>query len=354
MGDLIPTLVVDVGNTLITRTYPGPFERAAAVLRDRSQDSGESGRRLELARCLLTGNDRDQAACDAVSTLGFSPADLRALREALERPEGEAILLPGAETLVQTAVDRGWRVVAATNAAAWSEPLPSRLQRHVSSVMSSSHLGFLKEDEGFWSLAQTQYGLEPTRSLVVGDNPRADSQAPSAAGLCSVLTGVGRPSLTEIAGWLASAPRPPDETIGLAAGRPATWAAAKIVAVPHLSWLVASVTRCRVRMDIGQARQLRSTIVRRRDLAPALVVPQDLGWEGLAWLSATENRRNAIVPRDLAEALAAVGASMDGFPEREHRHLVSLVREARNPEIRNARIDDILTFLGGAPGKVRD
>lgn len=346
MANRAPVLLVDVGNTLLTRTAPGPFERAQTVLAGLGYDTGDLARQRALARGLLTSCSRDQAVRDVTCAFRLAPGDSAALRETLECPEGDPVLLPGGETLVRTAAQAGWHVVVATNAAAWSEPLPPQLQRHVSGILSSSNIGFLKQERGFWTRARTTYGVDYGRSLVLGDNPVADGQAPAGVGLCAVLVGGGGPTLTEVAGWLAGASSPSARVTALAAGRPTIWAGTRILEVPHLSPLVSSVTRRRVWIDWADGRPLTGTIVRRRNLPPALVVPGDVGPGGVLWLSLTEDRRQTTAPQDLVEALARGQASMDGLPERERRHLVSLVREAREPAVRQARIGDIVAFLG--------
>jgi hypothetical protein len=51
------------------------------------------------------------------------------------------------------------------------------------------------------------------------------------------------------------------------------------------------------------------------------------------------------VPADLRAAMAAEGQTLEGMGERDVRHLVSMVREARDPAVRRARIADVIGFL---------
>lgn len=352
MSERSATLLVDVGNTLLARTRPGPFGRACGVLRDRGHDVADHGRRYALARCLLTAGDRERALSDVAVEFGLSTGDAGALRAELELPDGEAILLPGAEALLRTASETGWRVVTTTNAVAWAQPLPPRLSRYVSGVLASSELGFLKQDTGFWNRVLAEPGVDAARSLVVGDNSSADGESPAAAGLCAVVTGDPHPSLSDIAGWMAAAGPPPAQASALAAGPPTTWAGTRVMEVPHLGWMVSALTRCRVLTSLGEGgRRSRSTVVRRRGLPPALVVPEEFSG-GLVWLTVADDARTSKAPRDLADALAATGMSLDGLSDRARRHLVSMVREAHDPEIRRSRIDDVLAFLG-APSSER-
>jgi hypothetical protein len=56
-------------------------------------------------------------------------------------------------------------------------------------------------------------------------------------------------------------------------------------------------------------------------------------------------RASSRVPTDLRAAMAAEGLTLEGMGERDVRHLVSMVREARDPTVRRARIADVIGFL---------
>ena len=56
-------------------------------------------------------------------------------------------------------------------------------------------------------------------------------------------------------------------------------------------------------------------------------------------------RPSSRVPTDLRTAMQADGLTLDGMSEREIRHLVSMVREARDPAVRQERIADVVGFL---------
>ena len=56
-------------------------------------------------------------------------------------------------------------------------------------------------------------------------------------------------------------------------------------------------------------------------------------------------RASSRVPTDLRGAMTAEGLTLEGLSEREVRHLVSMVREARDPTVRRARIADVIGFL---------
>jgi hypothetical protein len=122
------------------------------------------------------------------------------------------------------------------------------------------------------------------------------------------------------------------------------WAGQRVMPVPHLTSLVVSVTRHRVRVH-QPGSTVRSTLVRRRELSPALLLPSLPERGTLVWLSEVADRRGAAIPVDLRTALDDVGLSISELPERERRHLVSMVREATDPAVRQERIDGILAFL---------
>ena len=338
------TLLVDIGSTLLERTVPGPFTRVAATLSGHGVELSAYAERMRLARCLLSGHARDAAADAAAEEFALTPAAAAAVRRSLDVPEGDPIILPGAVELVRSAVGAGWRIVAATNAAAWSEPLPEPLHESISATLSSADLGVLKQDAEFWRKARTEQGIDERTALVVGDNPVADQETPEAAGFCAVVHGPGRPTLQEIAAWLRQAAAEPEEPLALVAGRPVRWAGQHVLAVPHRHDLVASVTRRRVCAHLGR-RPVTTTIVRRRDLAPALILPGPVPDGGLVWTSPIGERRIPHIPEDLRQVLIERGLSIDGLNGLETRHLISMVREARDRDVRRQRIENIVEFL---------
>jgi hypothetical protein len=66
---------------------------------------------------VLTEASRSAAVLKVAEALRLGSRQEAALREALQSPEGEATILPGALQLLDNAAAVGWSVVAATNAA---------------------------------------------------------------------------------------------------------------------------------------------------------------------------------------------------------------------------------------------
>ncbi|WP_432832886.1 HAD family hydrolase [Dactylosporangium sp. CA-092794] len=341
----IKTLLVDIGDTLIKRSRPGPFARSLEVLTQHGVDTTDPTVRNLLTACLMTGLDRSAAAERAATTLRLAASAAAALLEALRQPEGQARMLPGAQSLLEHATQTGWRVVAVTNAALWSAELPTPIASRLTMTISSAHLGVVKQDPAFWRQVRSEYGIDPRAALVVGDNPRADGEVPTGEGYCTAVHHRDGPSLGEIAGWIAAATEAPDEVVGLVAGRCARWAGQHIMAAPHLAASVLTVTRRRVRASMHGHRPVATTLVRRRDLPPALLLPRAIDGGALVWLGAVADLRSGTMPADLRETLVQRHLSTDGLSELELRHLVSMVREARDAEVRRIRIDNVVSFL---------
>jgi len=344
---VVPTLLADVGGTLLVRDRPGPFTSAVRTLHARGVALCPE-RRSTLARALLTGADRAAAVDIAAERLRLTSADRSVLAGALAAPPGRATLTAGAVELLRVAADSSWRTIAVTNAVSWSEPLPPELDRHVAQVVSSADVGHLKQEDAFWLEMCRRTGTTGARALVVGDSPEADAVAPARHGFCPVLVGErGAYRLGDVAAWLTAAGTPPTDVLGLAAGRPTIWAGRAVLEVPHLHGLVVTTTRTRVRVARSARSAAGGTVVRRRQRPPALTAP-DLPAEGaLLWLRPVEDRRNTRLPTDLVVLLDRLGLSLDHIPDRDRRHLVSLVREARDRETRRQRLDDIVGFLRG-------
>ncbi len=340
-----PTVLVDIGDTLISRTVPGPCSRVEQALTAHGVDTSDPDTRLTLARCLLTGQDRGGAAAVLSDTLSLPARTTAAVHAALRRTEGQARILPGARTLLAQARQAGWNVIAVTNAAQWMPALPAALNRHVSDIVSSADVGLLKHDPEFWRrIIDADHGIDEHAALVIGDNPRADGAAPSQAGLCSIVHAAAGPSLTEIADWIAHAAPAPATPLGLVAARSVRWAGHTVVAAPHLSALLAPVTRRRVRAFFGDRPAVAAAQARRRDLTPVLIVPEShLG--GLVWLTAAGARRDHTIPADLHAALDQHSISVDGLSDRELMHLTAMVREAADADVRRDRIASVVQYL---------
>jgi hypothetical protein len=253
------------------------------------------------------------------------------------------VILPGAEELLRTATELGWRVIVATNAGPGTPPLPAELARHVSTVVESGGYGLVKEDARFWHRLLDQQRVDPGAALVVGDSVVADRHAPARAGLQSRLVrrdGVGLATLT--AELRAGGPRPAD-AVAVVAGDRERWAGREIVAAPHLSSLVTRVTRVRVRC-VTTVTSTAAAVIRRRLMPPAVVMAGD-PLPGVCWLLRPGDRRSYQTPAQLRALLEREGLDLDVLSPTERRHALSMIREARASGTVAERTADLLLFL---------
>lgn len=339
------TLLVDLGGTLVGRSRPGPVTRALTAIADSGDLAGAREQRDILARCLLTGDDRKTGIERVTAALGLAGSRAAALRDAIAEPEGEQFVLPHATELLAAARSSGWRTVAVSNVARWCDELPSQIAAAVDQVVTSCDVGVCKQDEAFWHQLISGHGIEPKHSVVVGDSPVPDMHTPGALGFCAVLVGPeGRP-LAEVADWVRDAAALPEEALGAVAGTAVSWAGQPTIPAPHLDELVLAMTRYRVRVSLPGGRIVTSTVVRRRSQPPALLLPAAARNGGILWLAPVADRRNSIIPADLLDVLARENLSLDVMSDHERRHLVSMVREAKDESVRQLRIEDIVTFL---------
>lgn len=350
-----PVLVIDLGNTLLKRTVAGPVERSLqATIEMGAADNNPT--RMLVRNAVLTGSSRVDAAESVVKALRLSRAAQVRIEQALNRDEGDVSLIDGALELLDTARSTGWRVLVATNAAAWMPPLPNSLASRVDGVASSFDIGYPKEVANFWELLKTRWRLEPEKTLVVGDSREADVSTPTAAGFLALHVDGTTMELSALRRWIVECP-PPRSGTALICGQPRRWGGRMVVECPHLRRFVESVTRLRVR--IYDARGMSTgTIVRRRDKAPALLSDVE-SLPSFGWAIPRRDARTASPPTDLASALQTAGVTLDVLPTREARHLVSLVREAKDPTVRRQRIASVVSHLtslgkggGGVPGAV--
>lgn len=346
----VPCLVLDVGDTLLRRSRPGPKRRVLQWLASRCDRSTVDERAV--ADAVLTAINPD-AATEAVGRiLSLPEAERQALHQVLTAPEGRARIEPGAEELMSTARANGWRVVLASNAVGWAPPLPKRLRPKFDAYVSSAHLGWSKHDPEFWRALIRDQGLEPRFTLAVGDSPRADVEPARAVGLTAMSTGDLRSGLHELATAVALAGPPPPEAVAVLAGCVETLAGRPVVRGDNLGFLIERATRTPVLLRCGEA-AVRAQIVRRAADAPAVaVLSEPTCGVVLKWVACRSDLRMRNVPDELERALAAAGLSLQSLPDGDRRHAVSLVREAANSAVRTARIRDIVATLGGGAGDV--
>ena len=343
--NVLPCLIVDIGGTLMKRTRPGALHRALGWLRDVGVRLADADGRLALARAVFTSRDAAEAASEVVARFDVPPAHEASLRDLLLEPDGEALIFDGAETLLATARGRGWRIVGATNAVRWIAPVPDSIARYCDSIVSSSELDLIKQEPDFWRRLARKCTIDPRFGVVVGDDRDADIRPAHAAGFAAIQIDHRTVTINGLRAALDESGPVPVGCTGIAAGIPYAWRGKCVVDVQNLVPLVTDVTRARVFLQAaGTARA--ATIVRRRDRCPVLlysdatVAPFLLGW-----VRTLPDRRVSICPRDLADALAAAEISLVSLSDRQKRHLISMVREAREPGIRTQRIAGVIEYL---------
>ncbi|MGI5401433.1 HAD family hydrolase [Streptomyces sp. CA-135486] len=338
MYDRPPVLIVDAGGTLVTRTRPGLAGRVVRAARAVGDDRPER----EVRAAVLTAANPD-ACLRALDPQ--SPAARAAVLAELTADPGDAMILPGAQELLRTAIDLGWRIIVASNAGPGTPPLPDELGRHVSSVVESRDYGLVKEDPRFWARLLEEEKVDVRVALVVGDNPVADGKAPEAAGIQSRLVcgdGVAREALTA---QLRAAGSRPEQAAAVVAGHHERWAGRDVIVAPHLTALVTRVTRARLRFSAGPVTGT-AVVVRRRALPPVVVAAGGPLPE-LAWLHQPPDRRPYQAPAELKERLEREGLSLDGLSQADRRHALSMIREARSSTAVSERMADLVLFLKG-------
>ncbi len=335
-----PTLLVDIGGTLLTRDRPGVFHRVLATVASEGHIVDDRVRAIIAAR-VLTGLAPESAAALIANDLHLSSAE--PVLAALHEPDGVATILPGAIDLLATARRCGWTVAAISNVAASVPDLPRDLVELLDSTVYSSDIGLVKQDTGFWQYLKRALRPDPLRALVVGDDLTADVLPAQAAGYLAFHVDVDC-SVTELAGLVERAGPPPPNALAVVGGRPKAWAGRRILEAPNLAPLVARITRQAGSIHDAE-KTYPTTVVRRRTGPPAILLPDGDRPMMLAWLVANPDRRPVRPPRDLQAALDAKGLSLDGLELHEVRHLVSMVREAKHLDTRSARIDQILAHL---------
>jgi FMN phosphatase YigB (HAD superfamily) len=335
MANRQPVLVVDVGGTLVSRVRRGQTERIVRAVRRVGSLSAEAEEGLR--KTVLTSADAD--AC--LRALDPPPHIRPLIAAELAADPGALIIRPGAEELLRTAAEVGWRVVVASNAGPGTPDLPGSLGRYVSGLVESRRCGLVKEDPRFWTRLVATEQIDPHMTLVVGDHERADRDAPATAGLQSRLVR-GR-DLGALAADIGAAGPPPPDTLAVVAGDHEQWAGQDIVVAPHLGSLLVRVTRARVKYIAGEANGT-AMVVRRRSGSPAVVGQRD-ALPGLAWLVQARGRSPYTIPASLRSVLDGHGLSLDVLSAADRRHALSMIREARSDSTAAERTADLVRFL---------
>lgn len=341
---LRPVLLIDIGDTLLHRDGGG---RRTLVSRTLRQHAVEPATIEKLLTELQTARNWVEFSSSGVlASLDEAPREA-ALRAAGQASEVEPTVLDGAEDLLLAARDSGWRVLACSDAVAWQAELPQSIAQHVQAEVRSSTVGALKSSPEFWQALLRDYQVNAQHALMVGDNPVNDGASPRSMGLCSAVLG-SRLRLRDIADWVRAVPALQRPEWLLACGPDEQWGGQLIAGAPHLHALVERVTRVRGTAITASGKRP-IVLARRQELAPALI------WRGtpvagLCWIQLFTDQRHQRHPDDLVVACEAAGVQVDSLSVAEQRHLVSMVKEAKDPDIRRARIEDVIALLRSAGG----
>lgn len=342
-----PVLIVDLGNTLIIRPT-GAYRRVMEILDSLTIVRPNEELRLWVARIVLTGADPVSASNTLATRFDLANETVESIRLAIRQNDGPATVMEGAEELLRKAGNLGWEVIAATNSVASLPPIPEEIGIRIKMIFSSHEVGALKQDPAFWAALQTRFPLDPTLSLVVGDSAAADVEAPQLSGLNSLLIGPLGVTLSSLTSSLEELGTMHSSAVALIVGRLVPWGGRLIIDAPNLDVLVRDRTRFHCTLQTMNS-QLRASVIRRKSQPPAVVTEVPLSAKAgtliLGWLVPMRDRRTDSPPSDMIAAIEREGITMDGLPLTERRHLVSLVRESKNPEVRTERIREAVTFL---------
>jgi FMN phosphatase YigB (HAD superfamily) len=341
-----PTLLVDIGGTLLERTAESPVSRVVKILLQLVPEVAAAEAKEIVVKSLQTGLDRPNAIETLTASLPKTP-DLRTkVSFALAEESSDYQLKPGANELLDAGRATGFRIFACTNMTAWQHPLPIELASRIDGVFASCIEGAVKQDPAFWAGLIERRAVDPTTAIMIGDNLLADGARPSEAGICSFVVNE-YVSLPEVARWISCAPQPPDGVVAAVGGRVMQWAGRPVWAAPQLTDLVEPVTRRRVRLHFeAKEPPVHTMLLRRRGRSPALLLPgSGRSRDGIAWVSALTLQRPVRPPADLVAALNATRLTDQHLSPESQRHLYAMVREAKNPAVRAQRVDDVLSYL---------
>ena len=341
-----PVLIVDVGGTLLRRIRPGVAGRIVGDLARIGVRVPPGGEGIATLRAmLLTSRTPELALSRLADVVSIDRRQRALLLDLLRQPDGDARPIDGGIELLATARSLGWRIVAATNAAGWVAPLPVEIDQCLDAVVASSALGVVKHETEFWTRLISRVGIEPQRTLSIGDSLDADVLPPRRCGLAALHVDHERVTLRAVARAIAGLGPPPDPCNGLLASRCEIWGGNRVIDAAHLGGLLTDVTRANASLHFGSSKT-RGQLVRRRRMPPAFVLANGASAPPLlSWLRIEPDRRSTTVPDDLRDATSSVGVTLKTLEPAEQRHLISMVREAKDVSLRAERIADVVSYL---------
>lgn len=336
-------LLIDLGNTLIRSTKPGAGARITSWLEKNNVRGIQSERIKDM---LFSAPNFQNALMRIANFMNLTRNECDELETQLSAKVEAAVEIQGASEFLMLARELGWSLVAVSNVVAWEFNLPKRLHSLFDEILLSSDLGASKHQPEFWNSVLTHLNVDKESVIAMGDSLIADQEIPTSLGLASLQIGMGTErSLARAGQYLKSmGPRPSDDHFPVS-GEITEWAGHRILSLPAANHLVNAVTRAKLELTAVDLKQ-RSSIVRRNGLSPVLLVPNEWCQSTiLCWGKLLGEQRHPKTPSDFSRAIEAAGFNLDEIPSAEKRQIVSMIREARSPEIRQERINDAIIYI---------
>ncbi len=239
-----PTLVLDIGGTLLERTS-SPVAETVDWLRTRGIDvPGMVDRVKAIVQTAPTAGAAEDAIASVFSLAAADRADLAARWRAPVVPGSPRA---GAVELLHAAVELGWHLCAASTCVAWAPRLAADIERHLGDVVTSHELAVTKDEPSFWTTLVAKVGCDPAFTVVVGDDATADDEVPAAVGLTTwPCPADGGPDLMALHAALVAAGPMPSDAAAVCAAHAERWRDRDVLVVRSLAPFVSTVTRCQV------------------------------------------------------------------------------------------------------------
>lgn len=333
----------DLGNTLFRRPTAGPLGATIDFLkRELLVDSNTPI--VKIAEAVFLSNSPGDAIDKLSEFLSLSSSHIKDLTECLNRASVSYELTSGAKEFLERSRKAGWEIVAATNVVSWNDSVPDCLRNYFGEVFTPIRLGAVKQDSQFWCRACSYISVNPSACFSIGDSLLADVATPQSIGMSALhISGESTVSLEAVTAAIPDLSSS-EYKENLVVGVPTTWAGHRIVEVPQYSSWVQSVTRCMAQVRTARG-SFRSTIVRRNQASPALVIGPSANRIFFGWLNSLEDVRQRRAPPELAVELTRSGLNIENLDLSLKRHLFSMVREAKDQDLRQQRIADIIAML---------
>lgn len=338
-----PSILLDVGNTLLKRKG-GVFSSVKEWLSSKLGNTLTDVKADETAKAILTAPTKKIALNRLKILFELNKSQEFELNQILVRESKDALINKYAIELLDLLKANNWQVIIATNAVAWSHPLPKELLKNVDYYVSSANMGLLKRDAKFWDRIIKDCHIDIEKSLMIGDTFREDIQPAQNAGLATFQ--VMNFDLYPLLQGFQSLTTPRERGY-LVFDYLEKFNGGAYIKLKRLQKLTVRISRLKCNIYTSN-KTIKGHISRDHNNNALLFIDNYANNENLlmsGWIDIINKDNNLDLPNEIIEILEGKGISNINLNSSEIRQLCSMYREAKSEEIKKIRLNSIIRYI---------